>query len=101
MGKGELTLFQQREDDISMLKRQLGEEVFEKRRMENELRRMENEMRDMRRLCMDAENLKAGNARLEVELASKADIENKLTKIGILKLIMMLSWRGVSDCIRR
>jgi hypothetical protein len=59
-----------------MLKKQLGEEVFEKRRMENEIR-------EMKRLCVDVENLKTDKSRLEVELAGKVELENKLAKIGI------------------
>jgi hypothetical protein len=62
-----------------MLKKQLGEEVFEKRRMENEIR-------EMKRLCVDVENLKTDKTRLEGELAAKIDLENKLTKIGIYAL---------------
>lgn len=64
-----------------MLKKQLGEEVFEKRRMENEIR-------EMKRLCVDVENLKTDRARLEVEIAGKMELENKLAKIGIQFIII-------------
>ncbi len=36
-----------------MLKKQLGEEVFERRRMENEIR-------EMKRICADFESVKIG-----------------------------------------
>jgi len=68
---------QSRDRQIDMLKKQLGEEVFERRRLENEIR-------EMKRMCVDMENLKSEKQKLEGDAAAKADLENKLSKISII-----------------
>jgi len=66
-----------KEKQIDLLKKQLGEEVFERRRLENEVR-------DMKRAVIDYETLKADKQRLEAEVAAKADADTKLGKINII-----------------
>jgi len=68
---------QNKDKQIDMLKKQLGEEVFERRRLENEIR-------EMKRMCVDMENLKSEKQKLEADVAVKADLENKLNKISII-----------------
>lgn len=59
-----------------MLKKQLGEEVFERRRLENEIR-------EMKRMVVDMDNLKMEKQKLEADSAAKTDLESKLSKISI------------------
>lgn len=74
---GDPAMEQNKDKQIDMLKKQLGEEVFERRRLENEIR-------EMKRMCVDMENLKSEKNRLEAEIATKADLDSKLSKINII-----------------
>jgi len=68
---------QEKDKQIDLLKKQLGEEVFERRRLETEIR-------DMKRVCVDVENLKAEKQKLEADLFAKLEADSKLNKINII-----------------